>query len=31
MIVPKTDTSWWVENTKVGEIIMVKELGKITL
>lgn len=31
MIVPQTDTSGLVENTQVDEIIMVKELGKMTL
>lgn len=31
VIVPQTDTSGWVEYTQVDEIIMVKELGKMTL
>ncbi len=31
MTVLKTDTGRWVEYTKVYEIIMLKELGKLTL
>jgi len=30
-IVPETNTSRQVENTKVNEVIILKELGKITL
>ena len=28
--VPQTDTGRWVEDTKAGEITLVKELGKLT-